>query len=120
MDEAPAPIPRDTSIAEPSRCPACGSGLLLTISVFRRDRGVWRAACCAGLYDRRRRQVVRRSCGWSGDADPDAVAPPAAGPARRGDDQRDSEPLGPAAAERAAANSSPGFQRGIVPASETR
>ena len=79
MDEAPAPIPTGTTAAETSRCPACGSGPVLRISVFRRDRGVWRAACCAGLYDRRRRLIVRRSCGWSGDADPAADPPGVAG-----------------------------------------
>jgi hypothetical protein len=78
--EPPAP---DT--VDPARCPGCGGGELLLVRVIRRDRGVWRAACCIGRYDRRGRRIVRRACGWSGDAEGgrnDAPAP--AAPASRG------------------------------------
>jgi hypothetical protein len=58
-----------TSRQENRRCPNCGSGDLFEIRLRRPAGGERRAAYCAGLYDRQRRRIVSRSCGYSeGDA----------------------------------------------------
>lgn len=50
------------------RCPGCGSGDLFLIEIARQDGDVWRGAYCAGEYNRERRRVVRRSCGYAGES----------------------------------------------------
>lgn len=60
--------PRWSSVADrPAgrRCPNCGSGDLFDIRLRRSQGGERRAAYCAGLYDRTRRRIVSRSCGYS-------------------------------------------------------
>ena len=57
------------------RCPNCGSGDLFEIRLRRATGGERQAAYCAGLYDRRRRRLVSRSCGYS---EGDAAATPSA------------------------------------------
>lgn len=47
------------------RCPNCGSGDLFDIRLRRGQDGERRAAYCAGLYDRARRRIISRSCGYS-------------------------------------------------------
>jgi hypothetical protein len=49
------------------RCPECGSGDLFLIEVARKDGNIWHGAYCAGEYNRERRRVVRRSCGYAGE-----------------------------------------------------
>jgi transposase len=50
------------------RCPECGSGDLFLIEITRQQGDVWRGAYCAGEYNRERRRVVRRSCGYAGES----------------------------------------------------
>ncbi|HXU13171.1 MAG TPA: hypothetical protein VN898_14545 [Candidatus Binatia bacterium] len=52
------------------RCPECGSGDLFLTEIARHDGEVWRGAYCAGEYNRERRRVVRRSCGYAGESRP--------------------------------------------------
>ena len=47
------------------RCPNCGSGDLFDLRLRRTQGQERRAAYCAGLYDRNRRRIVSRSCGYS-------------------------------------------------------
>jgi hypothetical protein len=47
------------------RCPNCGSGDLFEIRLRRSQGRDRRAAYCAGVYDRDRRRIVSRSCGYS-------------------------------------------------------
>jgi hypothetical protein len=53
---------------EAARCPSCGVGDLVLTRVTRRGGEAGRAAYCAGAYDGVRRRIVRRSCGWAGEA----------------------------------------------------
>jgi len=82
----PRPLPpptlrRDTGPGKPNpppkRCPRCGEGELLTLAVGRRGAATGRAAFCAGLYDRERRRIVLRSCGYSDGAKSGAAGGPA-------------------------------------------
>jgi hypothetical protein len=66
------PLPRGAvrwvSVVDPldgRRCPNCGSGDLFEIRLLHRGGGERLAAYCAGLYDRDRRRLVRRSCGYA-------------------------------------------------------
>jgi hypothetical protein len=75
-----------------ARCPRCGLGELVDALVgLGPAPGVW-AFYCAGVYDRERRRLVQRSCGY----------------------------LGAGGAFRAAANSSPEFHSGGRASSATR
>ena len=57
------------------RCPNCGSGDLFEIRLRRSQGRDRRAAYCAGLYDRDRRRIINRSCGYSeGEAAGDPCA----------------------------------------------
>lgn len=56
------------------RCPNCGSGDLFEIRLRRGPGRERRAAYCAGLYDRDRRRIVSRSCGYS-EGEAGAVPP---------------------------------------------
>jgi len=53
-----------------ARCPVCGSGDLCSIRIARPRGEVWRGVYCAGVYDRDRGRILRRSCGYAG-ADPE-------------------------------------------------
>lgn len=53
---------------ESARCPACGEGDLILTRVGRRGAEPARAVYCAGAYDGTRRRVIRRSCGFAGEA----------------------------------------------------
>ena len=93
---APAPATDGARTVNGEACPRCGRGDLVAIDVARRGRGLY----CAGLYDRDRRRFLRPSCGFSDYLCVDAGAAPEEG-------------------SRAAANSSPGFQRGMAAVSAT-
>jgi hypothetical protein len=56
-----------TGSGEPSpRCPRCGQGELIDALVgLGPGPGLW-AFYCAGVYDRERRRLVQRSCGYLG------------------------------------------------------
>ena len=68
-------LPGDPAVLPP-RCPRCGSGDLLTLAVGRRGTVASQAAFCAGLYDRERRRIVSRSCGYSGGSEGGAAGLP--------------------------------------------
>ncbi len=78
MPPAPGAVRWKTVVDRPDdrRCPHCGSGDLFEIRL-RRGAGVEkRAAYCAGLYDRDRRRIVSRSCGYlEGEGEGAIVAP---------------------------------------------
>ena len=97
---APAPGNDGTGVANREPCPRCGRGDLVAIDVARRGGGRGRGLYCAGLYDRDRRRFLRPSCGYS-------------------DYLCAAEGAAPGEALRAAANSSPGFQRGMAAVSAT-
>lgn len=97
---APAPATGGAGVAKGDPCPRCGGGDLVTIDVARRGGGRGRGLYCAGLYDRDRRRFLRPSCGFTDYLCAEAGAAPAEG-------------------LRAAANSSPGFQRGMAAVSAT-
>lgn len=67
MDHSLPPAPPAGEAGVP-RCPECGSGDLFLIEIARQDGDVWRGAYCAGEYNRERRRVVRRSCGYAGES----------------------------------------------------
>ena len=60
----PPPPARPGALA--SRCPECGSGDLFGIEIRQRDGAAWRGVYCAGAYDRDRRRILQRSCGYAG------------------------------------------------------
>jgi hypothetical protein len=64
----PSPAADGRPGAPPGRCPACGEGDLVLTRVARRSGEAVRAAYCAGVYDGRRRLVLRPSCGFAGPA----------------------------------------------------
>jgi hypothetical protein len=65
--------PEDVSALEPAleatrrpRCPRCGDGELVDAFVKRpAGMALW-AVYCAGVFDRTRRRLARRSCGYVG------------------------------------------------------
>ena len=64
--------PEDVSSREPfreamrPRCPRCGDGELVDALVSRpAGMALW-AVYCAGIFDRSRRRLARRSCGYVG------------------------------------------------------
>jgi hypothetical protein len=61
----PAARGRDADMA---RCPSCGSGDLCSVQIARPRGDVWKGVYCAGEYDRERRRVLRRGCGYAGAA----------------------------------------------------
>jgi len=69
VSSAPAPGPQDGGAV---RCPACGSGDLCSIRIARPLGDVWRGVYCVGEYDRDRRRVVSRGCGYTGTALPES------------------------------------------------
>ena len=67
----------EVSAAEPipetrrPRCPRCGDGELVDAFVARpAGMALW-AVYCAGIFDRTRHRLARRSCGYVGGTAPD-------------------------------------------------